>query len=55
MPKYTILTSSICISRYKVEANSAKQAEELLYEVEDNEEEFIDFKDEVIISVIEEK
>jgi len=53
MPKYTILTSSICTTRYTVEADNEDQAKEAIYEADT--EEFINFADEFITDVIEEK
>jgi hypothetical protein len=54
MPKYTILTSSICTTRYTVEADNEDQAKEAVYEADIIEEEFINFADEFITDVTEE-
>jgi hypothetical protein len=55
MTKYTILTSSICTTRYTVEADNEDQAKEAVYEADIIEEEFLNFADETITDVIEEK
>jgi hypothetical protein len=55
MPKYIIKTQSTCISQFTIEAKNADEAEEILYAVEHEDEEYLDFKDEFVISVTEEK
>ena len=54
MPKYTILTSSICTTRYEIEAENAEEAEENYLDAADTEE-FINFANEYVTDVIEEE
>jgi len=54
MPKYTILTSSICTTRYEIEAENAEEAEENYLDAADTEE-FINFANEYVTDIIEEK